>query len=119
MYADKSVISSELQVNGETITYAIRVTGTLCSANAWRLQEMFRGIQHSATILLDLSRVSKMDIQAVQALAIGHKMHQLTVVEPLSAEGGKMLHLTKFTQVLNLIPSPTAAYVDTFPTQIP
>ncbi|GAB3572646.1 hypothetical protein GCM10027578_32560 [Spirosoma luteolum] len=119
MHANNAVISSELQVSGQTITYTIRVTGILCSAQAWRLREMFQGMQHSATILLDLSQVSKMDIQAVQALATGHKLHRLTVVQPLSAEGGKMLHLTKFTQVLNLVPSPTATYVDSFSAKIP
>lgn len=98
-------VEKDVFVFNNNLTHVFRLSGHLCSTDALWLKETLRSFEYSETILLDLSNVVKTDLIAVNAVATGHKKHTLRVVMPTSPEAAEIFYLTKFTQILNLIPS--------------
>ncbi|MFD2574385.1 hypothetical protein ACFSUS_27370 [Spirosoma soli] len=103
-------VESEVFVFNNSVTHIFRLSGNLCSTDAMWLKEKLRSFEYSETILLDLSHVVRTDLIAVNALAAGHKKHTLGVVMPRSAEAAEIFHLTKFNQILNLLPTLPVAH---------
>jgi anti-anti-sigma regulatory factor len=56
-------------------------------------------------LFIDLSDVTKVDLIAINALAMAHKYKNLKVVMPKSAQGRHTFHITKFDLIFNIITS--------------
>ena len=81
-----------------------RYRGEFGAADAYALKNELLA-ETAEQLFIDLSDVTKVDLIAINALALAHKHKNLKVVMPKSAQGRHIFHITKFDLIFNIISS--------------
>lgn len=103
-------VEKDVFVQNGTLTHIFMLSGELCSTDALWLKNTLLEFTYRENIVVDLSQLTRADLTAINALALGHKKHRLMVVLPTSPAASDIFHLTKFTSILTTIPAVPVYY---------
>jgi len=96
-------------LNTPNLPITLHLSGRLNEMNAFDFKnDLLKIVEvQKSDCVLDISKLSSMDIIGMNALAIAHKRldekgSKLTIINKANSQIDRVLHLTKFDRVLNL-----------------
>ena len=95
----------ETTINQTRSVRIVTFTGSLDASQAVRLKTLFTSQTRPELFWVDLTAVTRIDLAAINALALGHKQHRLHIVPPACQKARNVFHLTKFNRSLSLKPA--------------